>query len=231
MQTWKKIVALSAVFLIIVTSSASAQLIGLALSLGNTLASYVFGLYLRNEQVFELDGAPDWYGHNDDKDWDCAFGYSPGTLAAVESAKTLASEHLVKQQEQTVQAVIREEIQKRKPRNLEEQALVAEFRHDPELQNFVHGKQEFIKIKYDDSVQAAFVKVCLQRSVIVDYQQERLKRITDQISQHRAKSAFDELSETLNQTEAPFEETVSPSPSAATNPYQELDQALDENPL
>ena len=80
--------------LILNTQTASAQLLGRALSLGNTLGGYVFDLYLRTEKTVSIEGAPDWYLQNDDPQWDCAFGYEPGSLASVEKAKTEATKHL-----------------------------------------------------------------------------------------------------------------------------------------
>ena len=82
-----KHVFLIGIFLILTIHTASAQLLGLALSLGNTLAGYIFDIYLRTENTLDIDGAPNWYLRNDDAEWDCAFGYAPGGLASVEKAK------------------------------------------------------------------------------------------------------------------------------------------------
>ena len=56
-----KHVFLVGIFLILTIHTASAQLLGLALSLGNTLAGYIFDIYLRTENTLDIDGAPDWY--------------------------------------------------------------------------------------------------------------------------------------------------------------------------
>ena len=225
-----KHVFLIGIFLILTIHTASAQLLGLALSLGNTLAGYIFDIYLRTENTLDIDGAPNWYLRNDDAEWDCAFGYAPGSLASVEKAKTEATKNLVAQQEQYVQSAIRDEVQRRKQRDEKERQLVEQFRNDPELKNFVTGQRQFLKITYEDDedVRAAFVKACLSRENVVAYQKERLQKITTELSKNRAESAFGELEARLNQPELDLN-TPTEFDSAASkskNAFEELDQEI-----
>ena len=223
-----KRVFLVGIFLILTIHTASAQLLGLALSLGNTLAGYIFNIYLRTENTLDIDGAPDWYLRNNDTEWDCAFDYAPGSLASVEAAKLEATKNLVAQQEQYVQSAIRDEVQRRKPRNEKERQLVAQFRNDSELKNFVTGQRQFLKITYDEDVRAAFVKACLSREIVVAYQKERLQKITTKLSKNRAESAFGELEARLNQPELDLN-TPTEFDSAASkskNAFEELDQEI-----
>ena len=223
-----KRVFLVGIFLILTIHTASAQLLGLALSLGNTLAGYIFNIYLRTENTLDIDGAPDWYLRNNDTEWDCAFDYAPGSLASVEAAKSEATKNLVAQQEQYVQSAIRDEVQRRKPRNEKERQLVAQFRNDSELKNFVTGQRQFLKITYDEDVRAAFVKACLSREIVVAYQKERLQKITTKLSKNRAESAFGELEARLNQPELDLN-TPTEFDSAASkskNAFEELDQEI-----
>ena len=223
-----KRVFLVGIFLILTIHTASAQLLGLALSLGNTLAGYIFDIYLRTENTLDIDGAPDWYSRNDDAEWDCAFSYAPGSLASVEKAKTEATKNLVAQQEQYVQSAIRDEVQRRKPRDEKERQLVEQFRNDPELKNFVTGQRQFLKITYDEDVRAAFVKACLGRVTVVAYQKERLQKITTELSKNRAESAFGELEAHLDQPELDLN-TPTEFDSAASkskNAFEELDQEI-----
>ena len=216
------------IFLILTIHTASAQLLGLALSLGNTLAGYIFDIYLRTENTLDIDGAPDWYLRNDDAEWDCAFGYAPGSLASVEAAKSEATKNLVAQQEQYVQSAIRDEAQRRKPRDEKERQLVEQFRNDSELKNFVTGQRQFLKITYDEDVRAAFVKACLSRETVVAYQKERLQKITTELSKNRAESAFGELEAHLDQPELDLN-TPTEFDSAASkskNAFEELDQEV-----
>jgi hypothetical protein len=214
-----KHVFLVGIFLILTIHTASAQLLGLALSLGNTLAGYIFDIYLRTENTLDIDGAPDWYLRNDDAEWDCAFGYAPGSLASVEKAKTEATKNLVAQQEQYVQSAIRDEVQRRKPRDEKERQLVEQFRNDPELKNFVTGQRQFLKITYE---------ACLSRETVVAYQKERLQKITTELSKNRAESAFGELEARLDQPELDLN-TPTEFDSAASkskNAFEELDQEI-----
>ncbi|MAH61859.1 MAG: hypothetical protein CMN54_00110 [SAR324 cluster bacterium] len=223
-----KHVFLVGIFLILTIHTASAQLLGLALSLGNTLAGYIFDIYLRTENTLDIDGAPDWYSRNDDAEWDCAFSYAPGSLASVEKAKTEATKNLVAQQEQYVQSAIRDEVQRRKPRDEKERQLVEQFRNDPELKNFVTGQRQFLKITYDEDVRAAFVKACLSREIVVAYQKERIQKITTELSKNRAESAFGELEAHLDQPELDLN-TPTEFDSAASkskNAFEELDQEI-----
>ena len=223
-----KRVFLVGIFLILTIHTASAQLLGLALSLGNTLAGYIFNIYLRTENTLDIDGAPDWYLRNNDTEWDCAFDYAPGSLASVEAAKSEATKNLVAQQEQYVQSAIRDEVQRRKPRNEKERQLVAQFRNDSELKNFVTGQRQFLKITYDEDVRAAFVKACLSREIVVAYQKERLQKITTKLSKNRAESAFGELEARLNEPELDLN-TPTEFDSAASkskNAFEELDQEI-----
>ena len=228
LELLSKRVFLVGIFLILTIHTASAQLLGLALSLGNTLAGYTFDIYLRTENTLDIDGAPDWYLRNNDTEWDCAFDYAPGSLASVEAAKSEATKNLVAQQEQYVQSAIRDEVQRRKPRNEKERQLVAQFRNDSELKNFVTGQRQFLKITYDEDVRAAFVKACLSREIIVAYQKERLQKITTKLSKNRAESAFRELEARLNQPELDLN-TPTEFDSAASkskNAFEELDQEI-----
>ena len=221
-------VFLVGIFLILTVHTASAQLLGLALSLGNTLAGYIFNIYLRTENTLDIDGAPDWYLRNDDAEWDCAFGYAPGSLASVEAAKSEATKNLVAQQEQYVQSAIRDEVQRRKPRDEKERQLVEQFRNDPELKNFVTGQRQFLKITYDEDVRAAFVQACLSRETVVAYQKEGLQKITTELSKNRAESAFGELEARLDQPELDLN-TPTEFDSAASkskNAFEELDQEV-----
>ena len=223
-----KHVFLIGIFLIMTIHTASAQLLGLALSLGNTLAGYIFDIYLRTENTLDIDGAPNWYLRNDDAEWDCAFGYAPGSLASVEKAKTEATKNLVAQQEQYVQSAIRDEVQRRKPRDEKERQLVEQFRNDPELKNFVAEQRQFLKITYGEDVRAAFVKACLSREIVVAYQKERLQKITTELSKNRAESAFGELEASLDQPELDLN-TPTEFDSAASkskNAFEELDQEI-----
>ena len=61
-----KLFFLLSMLLILTVQTASAQLLGLALSLGNTLAGYIFDVFLRSEKTLDIDGAPDWYLKNYD---------------------------------------------------------------------------------------------------------------------------------------------------------------------
>ena len=221
-------VFLVGIFLILTVHTASAQLLGLALSLGNTLAGYIFNIYLRTENTLDIDGAPDWYLRNDDAEWDCAFGYASGSLASVEAAKSEATKNLVAQQEQYVQSAIRDEVQRRKPRDEKERQLVEQFRNDPELKNFVTGRRQFFKINYDEDVRATFVQACLSRETVVAYQKERLQKITTELSKNRAESAFGELEARLDQPELDLN-TPTEFDSAASkskNAFEELDQEV-----
>ena len=228
LKSLSKHVFLVGIFLILTIHTASAQLLGLALSLGNTLAGYIFDIYLRTENTLDIDGAPDWYLRNDDAEWDCAFGYAPGSLASVEKAKTEATKNLVAQQEQYVQSAIRDEVQRRKPRDEKERQLVEQFRNDPELKNFVTGQRQFLKITYGEDVRAAFVKACLSREIVVAYQKERLQKIITELSKNRAESAFGELEARLDQPELDLN-TPTEFDSAASkskNAFEELDQEI-----
>ena len=228
LELLSKRVFLVGIFLILTIHTASAQLLGLALSLGNTLAGYTFDIYLRTENTLDIDGAPDWYLRNNDTEWDCAFDYAPGSLASVEAAKSEATKNLVAQQEQYVQSAIRDEVQRRKPRNEKERQLVAQFRNDSELKNFVTGQRQFLKITYDEDVRAAFVKACLSREIVVAYQKERLQKITTKLSKNRAESAFGELEARLNEPELDLN-TPTEFDSAASkskNAFEELDQEI-----
>ena len=223
-----KHVFLVGIFLILTIHTASAQLLGLALSLGNTLAGYIFDIYLRTENTLDIDGAPDWYLRNDDAEWDCAFSYAPGSLASVEKVKTEATKNLVAQQEQYVQSAIRDEVQRRKPRDEKERQLVEQFRNDPELKNFVTGQRQFLKITYDEDIRAVFVKACLNREIVVAYQKEWLQKITTELSKNRAESAFGELEARLDQPELDLNTPIEfdSAASKSKNAFEELDQEI-----
>ena len=78
-----KLFFLLSMLLILTVQTASAQLLGLALSLGNTLACYIFDVFLRSEKTLDIDGGSGLVLENDDAEWNCAFCYAPGSLFSV----------------------------------------------------------------------------------------------------------------------------------------------------
>eukprot|EP00992_Anisonema_acinus_P003831 TRINITY_DN14184_c0_g1_i1.p4 TRINITY_DN14184_c0_g1~~TRINITY_DN14184_c0_g1_i1.p4 ORF type:complete len:220 (-),score=24.79 TRINITY_DN14184_c0_g1_i1:807-1466(-) len=215
MRTYQKWLLIT-LLILSVPFVAQAQLVGLALALGNTFASYLLDQYLRQEETIDIDGAPSWYGTNNEEGWYCVYSHRKGDIDSVDRAKRKAMNRMVEKQQLLVGVFLDQELEKRKLRDEAELQLVERFRNDAKLSSFVAGHLDYRRVEYEGDVKATFVKACLETQEIIAYQKKRLEMINKELTVKRSNDAFDEMDEAMD-------DEHSTSQNKKRDPFTELD--------
>jgi len=165
---------------------------GLALSLVKTLATFLFDKYLRSTEQVKVDGAPSWYYTQEDRKV-CTYTFIDGDYRYIDYAKQLNRKAMEKEIQSITEKTIYENMSYVKGER--ELSIVNNFRKDRELPTFVKAKIEYPKISYENEVNRVFVKGCIDKEVIYNYEKRKLQAITKSISLYHSNSAFDEMDE------------------------------------
>lgn len=163
---------------------------GIALALMKTLATYLFKTYVLSQSVVKIEGAPSWYLQNVESQV-CVYDYEQGGMEAIDKAKDATYPKMEKELSGIIEAVIYEGYSDLK--DPKEKKFVMMFKNDPDAPVFVRKNMTFPGIEYRKKDQAAFVKACIDKDVIIDYQQKRTEKIKYELTHLRADNAFDEL--------------------------------------
>jgi hypothetical protein len=162
----------------------------IATALTETLVKHMFKKYLDERDKIELGGAPSWYMVElDDKL--CTFAHNKGGLDSVEIAKKDATIKMRKQIGKIVEVVIYDNMQNVK--NEKEKAIVDKWKVDSNLPVFVDKHLDYSRIAYEDEVDTTFVRACIPRQIIFDYQKNRLEGIKSAVLAQKSSSAFGDL--------------------------------------
>jgi len=163
---------------------------GIALALMKTLATYLFKNYILMQTKVNIEGAPSWYMQNVSSQV-CVYDHQTGGMEAVDAAKAAAYPKMEKELSNIIEAVIYENFSNLK--DLKEKAFVMRFKNDAEAPVFVRKNMSFPGIEYKKTQRIAFVKACIDKDVILKYQQVRTDTIQYELTHKRANDAFDEL--------------------------------------
>ena len=162
----------------------------IVITLGKSLTSFLFTQYLNSLSGVAIDGAPNWYYKEQDHEI-CSFHHQSGGLDGLELAKNESQRIMVKKINEIIEIVVYDNI--KEYRDAEEKQLVDQFKSDKNLHLFVRKNLDYKKIKYIEEIQKTFVKACIDKQTLIDYENQRLKKLKTAISQHRSDTAFDEL--------------------------------------
>ena len=172
-------------------------MVGLALALTNTLASFLFEQYLYSTVEYDIDNAPSWF-YQEAADEMCTFTYKTGKLESIEIAKQDAHDKMVKRIEKIV--IVSVDKYYEDTVSEKEQLLLDTFSKDRRLTLFVDANLRYIKVKHEDNADVTFVKACIPKQQILDYQKKRLGKIQHDLTLHRADQAFDDLDKEFGDT-------------------------------
>ena len=166
----------------------------LASALVNTLVDYMFNQAMNKMDSVHIDNAPSWYMQkvNDDM---CSFASSRGGIGLIEDTKNNASYQMYKDINGLINITVYENI--KTVTTDKEQRLVEQWKSDPNLDTFIQKNIDFNKIKYEDELDTTFVRACIPKKTIINYQKDRLKNINKSLLNHKADSAMNELDEML----------------------------------
>ncbi|PLX70892.1 MAG: hypothetical protein C0602_05155 [Denitrovibrio sp.] len=165
---------------------------GLALALMKTLATYLFKTYVLYTAKVNIEGAPNWYMSNVQSQV-CVYEHQYGGLEAIDKAKADTYPKMQKELSGIIEAVIYENYSKLK--DPKEKKFVMAFKNDPDAPVFIRKNMQFTGIEYKKKQQVAFIQACIDKDIILKYQQARADVIKYELTHKRADSAFEELEE------------------------------------
>lgn len=162
----------------------------LSITLLKALATYLFKTYVFLQSNVKIDGAPYWYMQNTSKAV-CVYASATGGLEAVDTAKAASSQKMAGELSRIMQAVVYDGYHNLK--DPKEKAFVNSFVNDPDASIFVNKSIQYPNVEYISKQRTAYVKGCIDKQTIIDYQTERADKIKYELTHMRADNAFDEL--------------------------------------
>ena len=170
----------------------------IALSLMKTLAAFLFKSYLISQSKINIEGAPSWYMQNDSARV-CVYDFQRGGLGAVDKAKDSTYLKMNDELENILETVIYKNFSNLKDQK--EKTFVMMFKDDKDAPYFIRQHMQFPNIEYKKKVQTAFVKACIDKDTIIAYQEKRVGSIKYELTHKRADNAFEELDNSITETE------------------------------
>jgi hypothetical protein len=165
---------------------------GIAFALVKTLASYLFGGYLKAHYgSVEIEGAPSWYGSEPDEAI-CVSTYNKGGLDKLELTKKQSKIKLNKRINHIIEIVIYQNFKHLKS---DEEKFLESIQKDEKLPLFVDSNMKFQNIKVDEDKKMVFVRSCLDKEAFIKYEKNRVKELQKNLTFYKSDKAFDELDE------------------------------------
>lgn len=161
----------------------------IAVSLVKTLSSFLFSKMLVYSDI-NIQGAPSWF-QQPESAYVCVSTYHEGGLESVEIAKDKAKRLMVSKINEIMEIVVYDNY--RNLENKSEKAFIKTFLKDDELYIFVNKNLDFKNIEHIKKKQITFVRGCIDKNVIIEYEKERIGIIKYKLTHKRADEAFDEL--------------------------------------
>lgn len=168
----------------------------IAVALVETLTKHMFGKFLNEMDKVEIGGAPSWY-MVESEDELCTFAHKKGGYDSIDIAKEHAKYKMVKKIDGIVEIVIHDNMQDVK--GVKEKTIVERWRKDANLPVFVNKHLDYSMVAYEDEVDTTFVRSCIPREVITNYQKDRLFEIESLVLDQKSKNAMDELDSSFDE--------------------------------
>lgn len=163
-------------------------------ALVETLVKHMFNNYLNERDKVEIDGAPSWY-MDPVEDKLCSFSHKIGNINNIDIVKKNARFKMIRKIDNTINIIIYDNMKNVK--SDKEKKLIKKFKKDKNLPLFVDKNLDYSKIKYEKEINTTFVKACIEKNTIIDYQKERLNLIKKEILNSKVNDAFNELDKEL----------------------------------
>lgn len=162
----------------------------LALALAKTLATYLFKTYVLMQNNVKIEGAPIWYMQNVSASV-CVYDYKVGGMESVDLAKATLNEKMNAEITKILETVIYENYKDLK--DPKEKAFVYKFKIDAEAPIFINGNMKINNLEYIKKHRTTFAQGCIDKQILLDYQQKRIDKIKYDLTHMRADNAFDEM--------------------------------------
>ncbi len=159
-------------------------------ALVETLVKHMFNKYLDERSKIEIGGAPSWYMQPID-DRVCTFAHKKAGIDMIDSVKSNAKYKMQRSINDTIEIAIYENM--KNVTNKKEKDVVDKFKNDNYLPMFINKNINYSKVVYEDEIDTIFVRSCIPKNVIIEYQTQRLKDIKKEVSKVKASSAYSDL--------------------------------------
>lgn len=159
----------------------------IAFSLLKTLATFIFGQVL-NASTVNIDMAPVWFMKETTTEI-CASGFKRGGLESIEQAKLMARNDL----QRRVFDMLRMSVDEIKSATDKEKTFLENFLNDRSFEMFLLKNINYKNIEYEKKVSVAFVRACVNRQELQDYEEQRVETLKKTLSIKRSEDAFEEL--------------------------------------
>ena len=163
---------------------------GVALSLLNTLASFIFENYLK-ENYTATYGVPNWF-YKESQNELCSFEYINGNYIYLDRLKHKLGNNLQSKIKDINNKVVY--VNFKNIHDPKEKAIINQFK-DGDNRDFVHFNISFSKIEYSAELNRLFGKACIQKSALMEFSKQRLKKIVHNVSLYHADKSFNQLDE------------------------------------
>ena len=166
------------------------MVLAIATALVKTLSSYLFSSYLKAHYgSVEIDGAPSWYGEEPDEAI-CVSTYRNGGIEELEFTKNDSKIKLRKKVNHILELVIYNNFKNLTP---DEEDFLNKIAKDKKLPLFVDSNTKFQNIKVDEDEKKVFVRSCLDKEALINYEKNRVKELSKNLTYYKADKGFDEL--------------------------------------
>jgi len=162
----------------------------IATALVKTLASYLFGNYLKAHYgSVEIEGAPSWYGQ-EPSEAICVSTFRNGGIEALDLTKKDSKIKLRKKVSHIIEIVIYDNFKNLTP---DEDQFLNSIAKDKKLPLFVDANTKFQNIKVDKDKKMVFVRSCLDKQAFINYEKNRIKELAKELVYYKSDKAFNEL--------------------------------------
>ena len=161
-----------------------------ASALIEVLAKYAFTQMLAKSNNVDINGAPTWYMKPVSNKM-CVFTHEEGNYDSIDIAKINAKYKMAQKINTLIDISISEN--RKNITHVKEKNMVDIWSKDQYLDTFVSKNLDYTKLLFNNKINMAFAMSCIESSVIVDYQENRLNEIRKKISKSKMNNAINEL--------------------------------------
>lgn len=161
-----------------------------ASALVEVLAKYAFTQMLVETNNIDINGAPSWYMKPVATKM-CVFTHTEGNYDSIDIAKINAKHKMTKKINNLIDISIHEN--RKKIIDVKEKSMVDIWSKDQYLDIFVSKNLDYNQLLFNNEINTTFVMSCIESTVVVEYQENRLNEIRKRISKLKMNNAINEL--------------------------------------
>jgi len=185
----------------------------IGIKLITVLAGFLFEHGLVSIDKIQVAGAPSWYYEESSNDYIYVFSYKDGGIETIEPLKAELSLLMEKRIQGIIDVVIYQNF--RDVKDPREKELVRLFGKDPDLHLFVKSNIKFERIVQQDMrkkglifkgrPERTFGSAVISKKALLDYQEERITTLREQIVKEQSSKIFEKLGSELGEDDDEME--------------------------